>query len=477
MPKEVKLQFQIICDSTSPGEELYIVGNVDELANWKIQNIQESQRLYCLEFPLWQSAPISFRNPSKFEYKFIIKKPSNNDNIRWELSPNKNRVLDASNFKSNLYLIESKKFNKEDNNDRKIVNLTELNNYQEEIHFNNFKKKGLANIGATCYMNSTLQCFCHIKKLLKYFKEHEETRKNTLSYSFKLLIEELYNDNNNCVYPYEFKDKISNMNNLFTGIAPNDAKDLVNFIIMQLHEELNKVKNNKNIINNNSNIRIDQKNKKLVLYYFFNDFKSKNKSIISDLFYGTNLSTTFCSRCQQATFNYQTYFFLVFPLEQVRLYKININQINYNQVSIYDCFDYDSKTNYMTGSNIMYCNYCKINTNSTIKSNLITGPNVLILLLNRGKGIQFNVKVIFEEMLNLHNYIEYKNTGFKYSLFGVITHIGESGMGGHFIAYCRDPINNQWNKFNDAIVTPVCDFKKEVIDFANPYLLFYQKFL
>jgi ubiquitin C-terminal hydrolase len=48
-------------------------------------------------------------------------------------------------------------------------------------------------------------------------------------------------------------------------------------------------------------------------------------------------------------------------------------------------------------------------------------------------------------------------------------------MGGHFIAYCKEYWNNQWLKFNDAIVTPVNDFKSEVIDFAMPYLLFYQK--
>ena len=106
----------------------------------------------------------------------------------------------------------------------------------------------------------------------------------------------------------------------------------------------------------------------------------------------------------------------------------------------------------------------------------MTGPEVLILLLNRGNGIEFNVKIEFYEELNLYNYIEYKNTGFNYRLIGVISHLGESGMGGHFIAYCRDPlIINKWYKYNDAIVDEVKDFKKEIIDFAMPYLLFYQK--
>ena len=42
--------------------------------------------------------------------------------------------------------------------------------------------------------------------------------------------------------PRNFKEIISRMNPLFKGIAANDAKDLVNFLVMTLHDELNKAK-------------------------------------------------------------------------------------------------------------------------------------------------------------------------------------------------------------------------------------------
>ena len=106
---------------------------------------------------------------------------------------------------------------------------------------------------------------------------------------------------------------------------------------------------------------------------------------------------------------------------------------------------------------------------------LTAGPQILILLLNRGKGIEFRVKINFVDILDLSNYVQFPNFGAKYKLIGVITHMGESGMGGHFIAYCINPISQQWNKYNDSIVTPVNDFQKEIINYANPYLLFYQK--
>ena len=123
----------------------------------------------------------------------------------------------------------------------------------------------------------------------------------------------------------------------------------------------------------------------------------------------------------------------------------------------------------------MYCNYCKRTCSNSMCTLLTTGPEILILLLNRGKGIEFNVKINFVDNLNLANYIQFNNTGCNYKLIGVITHMGESGMGGHFIAYCLDPISKNWHKYNDEIVTPVHDFQKEVIDYAMPYLLFYQK--
>ena len=383
---------------------------------------------------------------------------------------------------------------------------------------------GLENIGATCYMNATLQCLCNIRKFVSYFKynKHLEQKVNAdrnrafLCSAFKILIKILYpleysrngqeysKTNSEFISKYgtipkysypprDFKNTISRMNPLFQGVAANDAKDLVNFLIMTLHQELNKAPPEQ-IVETGGNIFQEQTNKMVMFNKFIDNFKKTNQSIISDLFYALNCNFTQCSNCGTMSYNFQIYFFLIFPLEEVRKFKLmnnnnfnnnfngfnnnfmnNANNVNNNMVDIYDCFNYDKRFNFMLGDNSMYCNYCKQTCGSQMCTTLTTGPEVLIIILNRGKGIEFNVKINFYLELNLSNYIELNNTGCQYELIGVITHIGESGMGGHFIAYCKSIWNGQWLKYNDAMADPVKDFKSEVIDFAMPYLLFYQK--
>ena len=117
-------------------------------------------------------------------------------------------------------------------------------------------------------MKATLQCFCHIAKFMEFFKYNPqikdiEQNKDNLSSSFKTLIENLWPDNyiQNTIQDYapeDFKEKISKLNPLFKGVAANDSKDLVNFIIMKLHLELNK-QNQDDVY-----VEIDQTNKELV---------------------------------------------------------------------------------------------------------------------------------------------------------------------------------------------------------------------
>ena len=396
-------------------------------------------------------------------------------------------------------------------------------------------------------MNATLQCFCQIEEFASFFKydnyvntianQYLIKSKDCLTASFKTLIEELWpNDSSDKKYykPKEFREKIAKMNPLFEKVEANDAKDLVNFIIMTLHEELNKslfnyAYGNNNMLNMNKNNRVD------VFNMFYQEYLRSFNSKISDIFYAIQETQTKCLNCQNILYNYQAYFFLVFPLEEVRKYAIekylkinnnfmnnmgivpfnnnfnfnfnnfqnmnmnniimnnnngmnmmninnniqrfnnfpmnnnfnnnmnansmpnmpnnlgmnnnsnnmnfmnnnlsniafnnnsmpnfNMNNINnngniinmklqklYNNiVDINDCFEYNKKVDFFTDSNQIYCNNCKNMANAYYVSYLVNTPKVLILLLNRGDGLQFKVKLEFPMEINMSQYINLNN--------------------------------------------------------------------
>ena len=355
---------------------------------------------------------------------------------------------------------------------------------------------GLNNIGATCFMNSTLQCLSQTKSLTDYFLNEKNTdriinnniyiqNKNELQLSpaYLDLIKKLWDKNGPKSFsPSNFMGVIEKLNPLFKKGQAGDSKDFIIFILEQLHKELKSPLNGINQIN----IPLNQYDRVNAFNYFFNDFK-KECSIISDTFFGFNETTNECLYCRNIynmnglcnpiCYNYGIFNCIIFPLEEVKnLKNINIQNNLNNTVTIYDCFYYNQKSEMFTGENRNYCNICKQLYDSIYKTNLFIGPNNLILILNRGKGNIFDVKLEFSEIIDISQFIMQKDRPqIFYSLYGVITHIGQSGPNAHFVASCKSAIDNKWYRFNDAFVNPITNIQKEIIEFGTPYILFYQK--
>ena len=354
---------------------------------------------------------------------------------------------------------------------------------EEKIYYN---KKipiliGLNNIGATCYMNASLQCLSNTKELTEFFLNNykdKNKKKHIITYEYYELIKNLWNEkNNNKPYsPYSFKDVLSQENDLFAGIQANDSKDLINFLIERLHQELNVIKEN----NNNENFyQINQLNENEALQFFLKDFTSSFNSIISKLFYGILETKSQCKGCNMIKFNFQLYSFLEFPLQHINQYFFNngkrplFTQDGKNpDVDLYECFEYNRKIDLMNGENQMYCNICNKLCDATYTNFIYSGPNYLIINLNRGRGAVYECKVNFPEQLNLFNYVSYQHGITAYELYAVICHLGPSSMSGHFVAYCRNRIDNKWYLYNDSFVT-LCDKPKQYTE-GMPYILFYR---
>ena len=387
--------------------------------------------------------------------------------------------------------------------EEEIANLKDNNSKQKKFKLKDiliFYKKptliGLDNIGATCFMNSTLQCLSQTKALTNYFLINKEKINDIkikakseyqLSPVYLELIQKLWDKNGSKSFsPNKFMNTIEKMNPLFKTGQAGYAKDFIIFILEQLHKELKKPVNNSNNINNNV---LNQYDKQNALNFFFNQFK-KECSIISDIFFGFNETTNECLNCKQQynlkglnnpiCYNYGIFNCIIFPLEEVKNMKNNLNnnniQINNNEVSLYDCFFFNQKNDYFTGENRNYCNICKQLFDSIHTSKIFISPNVLVIILNRGRGNIYDVKLNFSEEIDITQFVLQKDCPqLIYNLYGVITHIGQSGPNAHFVASCKSPIDNQWYRYNDSFVNLITNIEKEIINFGVPYILFYQK--
>ena len=229
----------------------------------------------------------------------------NNGNINYDSANNINNGLVNQN--KNISNDYNNSNNDNINNINPQTNINHPTIFNEEIGFiaaniNEEPMIGLGNIGAICYMNATLQCLSHTIKLSNYFlneKYEKFIKSKKLSKGFLEVIKKLwiksYNGNKSYYEPYNFKELISDMNPLFKGIQANDSKDLINFILQQLHIELNKAKSNQII----DLLNIDQTNENQMFINFLKEFKNNQKSIISDIFYFIVETKTECLNCKQ----------------------------------------------------------------------------------------------------------------------------------------------------------------------------------
>jgi ubiquitin C-terminal hydrolase len=383
--------------------------------------------------------------------------------------------------------------------EKMIINYyrTKADNYQPNL-FNGLvilntqiPSMGLQNVGATCYMNATLQCLIHIKELselflsaffTKYPKEDANFIKDHLLSSeyvnilLNVFYPKLYGNELNCFAPHKFKQLVGELNPLFSGFMANDAKDLLQFILERMHSEL------KMAMTFFMNYQYDQRDERQSLEYFFNSYVYQSNSPILHYLYGITKIKTTCCKCQTTKYNFQSYNLLYFPLKESKRYAVELKKAsdkNFDEkkytLNLEDCFIYNEKVDHFSGDNAMFCNVCRDCFDADYQSMLFNTPPVLSIVLNRGKANKdFQEPFIFGTELNIEKYLHNQEKKGKYYLIGMVIHYGESSMSGHFIAYCRMDKNSKWFCYNDAYVSE-CENFDEIIKRGVPYILFYHQ--
>ncbi len=384
---------------------------------------------------------------------------------------------------------------------------------------------GIRNIGAVCFKSSLMQSLLNIPSIRQYFLKNSNDllngtiklncEKNDNNFIFLKQFIDLIksvcctdgpnlSENGKEVVPNKFYKIVETLNPLFKEGQAGDSKDFLIFILEQLHKILKKpAKIYENFKNPGGFNQYDRNN---ALNFFMSDF-TKETSVISDDFFLFNETTNICQNKWCPTnldgnnqprsmplpcWNYGLANCIIFPLEEVKNMRDNsyfiTNLTGTNLVTIGDCFAYNEKTDLFTGENRNYCNLCKQLFDSAYRSKIFSAPNVLILILNRGRGNVSKVNLdTYPTKMNITSFVhnpinepyinaQRLNPDFWYDLIGVVRHVGPSGPDGHFIS--DNKIGDQWYRMNDAIVTKLesDQLKPQAFDkFGTPYILFYAK--
>ena len=357
---------------------------------------------------------------------------------------------------------KKEKRRKKSNNINKDIISNDINQCKNKI----FKPKGLVNLGLTCYMNSLLQCFFYINKLREYFISNRSTfnEDNPVCKALSNIMYELKYSNEDCINPEELKNIIAKNNTLFSGHKANDAKDLFFTLIDNLLTELNDNNSRESFSSKN----IDDSNRKEAFKETEKEIDQKN--IINQIFLAFYYTRYSCKEKSKFIYSFQTECFILFNLENIKkFYKISKD--NYI-LSLDLCFQY-----YIRGKNnsSFYCSLCQNKHTNYSEDKIYKPPEILTIILDRGKGKKFREKVEFGKEINLKEYIDNddnKNEDYMYKLICICTHSGDSSSSGHYTAYCLND-NGKYYYFSDTYVKEITN-EKDLYQ-NEPYLLFYKK--
>jgi hypothetical protein len=181
-------------------------------------------------------------------------------------------------------------------------------------------KIGLGNLGNTCFMNSALQCLSSTAPLTDFFLSGrylgELNTDNPLGMQGEIakkygdLLKQLWGGDTYAAEPREFKWTLQRFAPQFEGYQQHDSQELLAFLLDGLHEDLNRILRKPYVAAVESENRPDAEVAKLS----WDGHKSRNDSIIVDLFQGQLKSRVQCPVCPRVSITFDPFMYLSLPL-------------------------------------------------------------------------------------------------------------------------------------------------------------------
>ena len=363
------------------------------------------------------------------------------------MGKNMNNQLNQFNNNNNN-LINNQQNNQNFNNNQ--VNNQNNNNIQPPYNFSRYtkaSKTGLKNLGDTSYLNAVLQLFGTFRNLSSYFVNpknkiyfDQHLQDVPLAFVFHRLFLHLY------PYPEKYQSETYNpevllqilgqYNAVYNSKKSRNPNDLINFILIQMHRELN--------VNKTKYIsKPDKTNKGQVLKQGMDDFVKSNKSIISNNFIWFEIKKELCPSC-----NSQYYEFNHF--ETLELDILSAYQKFQCPLTIYQTLTYQNQKNKK-----IYCQNEQAYKMVGVTSKIYASPNYFIFSLGRGNLDQNLMKIPFkvEQEIDISKILENQQSYKRFELIGIVSI--SKNEGNKYVCFGKSPADKKWYLYNDNIVNEI----------------------
>ena len=402
-----------------------------------------------------------------------------NNNNNNQLNNNKdiiNNYKDIQNNNNELHL-DNQNVIKDDKN--KII--VGEKNKGAKYSFSRYTKEpmtGLTNLGDTSYLNAILRLIASIRNIASYFLNpinqkniYKDIKIYRLSFVFCRLFIHLYpfpeKKEREIYSPDNFLKALGYLNVAFKSMKKRNPNELLIFLLNELHNELNQLKNIKidNIPNQNTN------NRNSVISNEINKFIKTNNSIISNNLNWFEVKESQCTKCNQSTYNF--YSFNVFELDIYGTYQYKSSSIN-----LIDCLHYYK----IPKKQKLFCNNCRNYEEILNSLNIYLTSKTVIFSLNRGdldKNNLLKIDFSIQEKLDLTFFIEKIQSLPQYELNGIVS-IAKEKNNYIYICFYKSPIDHQWYLLQNEKIYRM--ELKDIINYHNtqrkfiPCILYYKEF-